>query len=83
LRQFQGAQLDAYQAKLAPHLMRKLRNEDGEILYDSASDDRQPIETPDVQVAQLWLRVLERRAKLSGLDLERSDGNPMLPSAPR
>ena len=52
LRQFQGAQLDAYQAKLAPHLMRKLRNDDGEIIYDSAGDDRQPIETPDVQVGQ-------------------------------
>ena len=46
LRQFQGAQLDAYQAKLAPHLMRKLRNDDGEIIYDSAGDDRQPIESP-------------------------------------
>jgi hypothetical protein len=28
LRQFQAAQLDAYQAKLAPHLMRPLRNDD-------------------------------------------------------
>ena len=39
-------------------------------------DDRRPIETPDVQVGQLWLRVLERRAKLFGLDLERSLGGP-------
>jgi hypothetical protein len=30
---------------------------------------------------QLWLRVLERRAKLYGLDLEGGDGNPMLPTA--
>jgi hypothetical protein len=72
LRQFQGAQLDAYQAQLAPHLMRKLRNEDGEIVYDGNGDDRKPIETPDVNVGRLWLDVLERRAKLYGLDLERS-----------
>jgi hypothetical protein len=72
LRQFQGAQLDAYQAELAPHRMRKPRNEDGEIVYDGNGDDRKPIETPDVQVGQLWLRVLERRARLYGLDLERS-----------
>jgi hypothetical protein len=72
LRQFQGAQLDAYQAKLAPHLMRPLRNEDGEIVYDSNGDDRRPIEVPDVQVGQLWLRVLERRAKLYGLDMQSS-----------
>ena len=52
--------------------------EDGEILHDGVGDDRQPIETPDVQVGQLWLRVLERRAKLYGLDLERGDGNAML-----
>jgi hypothetical protein len=70
LRQFQGAQLDAYQAKLAPHLMRPLRNDEGEILYDGNGDDRRPIETPDVQVGQLWLRVLERRAKLYGLDMQ-------------
>jgi hypothetical protein len=76
LRQFQGAQLDAYQAQLAPHLMRKLRNEDGEILYDGNGDDRKPIEVPDVQVGQMWLRVLERRARLYGLDLERAAGGP-------
>ena len=70
LRQFQGAQLDAYQAQLAPHLMRKLRNEDGEIIYDSNGDDRKPIEVPDVQVGQMWMRVLERRAKLYGLDMQ-------------
>ena len=29
---------------------------------------------PDVQIGQMWLRVLERRAKLYGLDLERSAG---------
>ncbi len=44
LRQFQRAQLDACQAELAPYLMRPLRNEDGEILYD---DDRRPIAIPD------------------------------------
>ncbi|MDP9255958.1 MAG: helix-turn-helix domain-containing protein [Actinomycetota bacterium] len=72
LRQFQGAQLDAYQAQLAPHLMRKLRNEDGEVIYDGNGDDRKPLETPDVNVGRLWLNVLERRARLYGLDLERS-----------
>jgi hypothetical protein len=75
LRQFQAAQLDAYQAKLAPHLMRALRNEDGEILYDGNGDDRRPIEAPDVQVGQLWLRVLERRAKLYGLDMQAALGS--------
>ncbi|HET6173703.1 MAG TPA: hypothetical protein VFD90_13905, partial [Gaiellales bacterium] len=79
LRQFQAAQLDAYQAKLAPHLMRALRNEDGEILYDGNGDDRRPIEAPDVQVGQLWLRVLERRAKLYGLDLQTGElGKPQI-----
>jgi hypothetical protein len=34
LRQFQGAQLDHYQAELAPHLMRTLRNDNGEVIYD-------------------------------------------------
>src|SRR5664279_1446623 len=43
LRQFQGAQLDAYQAKLTPHLMRPLRDADGEIIYDGNGDDRKPI----------------------------------------
>jgi hypothetical protein len=81
LRQFQGAQLDAYQAKLAPHLMRKLRNDDGEILYEGPDDNRQPIETPDVNVGRLYLNVLERRAKLYGLDLERSLGAPSSVSA--
>lgn len=70
LRQFQGAQLDHYQAELAPHLMRALRNDDGEIIYDGNGDDRQPIRVPDVQVGQMWLRVLERRAKLYGLDMQ-------------
>jgi Homeodomain-like domain len=78
LRQFQGAQLDAYQAKLAPHLMRPLRNEDGEILYDGNGDDRRPIEVPDVQVGQLWLRVLERRAKLFGLDMPQGVYTPQV-----
>jgi hypothetical protein len=70
LRHFQGAQLDHYQAQLAPHLMRALRNDDGEIIYDGNGDDRQPIRVPDVQVGQMWLRVLERRAKLYGLDMQ-------------
>jgi hypothetical protein len=70
LRQFQGAQLDHYQSELAPHLMRTLRNDDGEIIYDGNGDDREPVRVPDVQVGQMWLRVLERRAKLYGLDLQ-------------
>jgi hypothetical protein len=70
MRQFQGAQLDAYQAQLAPHLMRPLRNDEGEIIYDGNGDDRKPIRVPDVQVGQMWLCVLERRAKLYGLDLQ-------------
>jgi hypothetical protein len=77
LRQIQGAQLDAYQAKLTRHLMRALRDADGEILYDGNGDDRKPIEVPDVPTGQLWLRLLERRAKLYGLDLERSAGGPI------
>jgi hypothetical protein len=42
--------------------------------YLGPRDDRKPIEVPDVQVGQMWLRVLERRARLYGLDLERSAG---------
>jgi hypothetical protein len=80
LRQFQGAQLDDYQAKLAPHLMRPLRNEDGEILYDGNGDDSRPIEVPDVQVGQLWLRLLERRAKLYGLDMQPGVSAPQITS---
>ena len=50
--------------------MRPLRNDEGEIIYDGNGDDRKPIRVPDVQVGQMWLRVLERRAKLYGLDLQ-------------
>jgi hypothetical protein len=50
--------------------MRTLRNDDGEIIYDSNGDDRQPVRVPDVQVGQMWLRILERRAKLYGLDMQ-------------
>jgi hypothetical protein len=60
--------------------MRPLRNEDGEILYDGNGDDRRPIEVPDVQVGQLWLRLLERRAKLYGLDMQSALGGAPPPT---
>jgi hypothetical protein len=50
--------------------MRALRNDEGEIIYDGQGDDREPIRVPDVQVGQMWLRVLERRARLYGLDMQ-------------
>ena len=71
LREIQSAQLDALHGDLWPHRMRALRNEDGEILYEGPDDNRQPIQVPDVQVVDRIVKVMERRAKLYGLDLER------------
>ena len=81
LREIQGAQLYALHGDLWPHRMRALRNEDGEILYEGRDDERRPIQVPDIQVVDRIVKVMERRAKLYGLDLDRSDGQAMLPSA--
>jgi Homeodomain-like domain-containing protein len=70
LRQFQGAQLDAYQAQLAPHLMRPLRNDEGEIIYDGNGDDRKPIQVLDLQTGELGKPQItaEMMAELFGYD---------------
>jgi hypothetical protein len=56
--------------------MRPLRDADGDIIYQGPQDNRTPIEVPDPAVSQQVLRIMERRAKLYGLDLERSAGGP-------
>jgi hypothetical protein len=68
LRQLQGDQLDRMQAKFWPHLMRPLRDADGEIIYEGRRGN-QRIEVPDAAVSQQVLRIMERRAKLYGLDM--------------
>jgi hypothetical protein len=72
LRELQGLQLDALQMDYWPHRMRMLRNEDGEVIYEGPDDNRRPALVPDVQVADRLIRIMERRAKLYGLDLERA-----------
>ena len=74
LRQVQAAQIDAMYRDVAPRVMRPLRTEDGEIIYDGAGDQRKPAVTVDVPVAQLVVKIWERKARLYGLDLERSAG---------
>lgn len=69
-------------AKVAPRIMRPARNDDGDIIYDSDGDDRKPLETIDVPVATLAIKLWERKARLYGLDMERSAGmGDALPTA--
>jgi hypothetical protein len=72
LRQIQAAQIDAMYRDVAPRVMRPLRTEDGAINYEGAGDERKPVVTVDVPVAHLVVKLWERKARLYGLDLERS-----------
>jgi hypothetical protein len=54
--------------------MRPLRNSDGEIIYDGNGDDRRPLIDVDMPVFHGVVKLMERKAKLFGADLERSDG---------
>jgi hypothetical protein len=74
LRQVQAAQIDALYAKAWPRVMRPVRDSDGQIIYDGKGDDRKPLEEVDVPVAQLVIKLWERKARLFGADLERSIG---------
>lgn len=70
LRALEGDRLDEMLAKYRPHLMRPLRDADGEIIYQGPEDNRRPVEAPDPAVSQQVLRIMERRAKLFGLDMQ-------------
>ena len=74
LRQIQSAKIDAMEANLAPRVMRPLRNDDGEIIYDGTGDNRKPVPVVDVPVAQLVIKLWERKARVFGLDMERAPG---------
>jgi hypothetical protein len=50
------------------------RNEPFRVIYEAAGDDRSPVVSVDVPVAQLVVKLWERKARLYGLDLERSAG---------
>jgi hypothetical protein len=69
-RNVQNERCEALQAKLWPHLMRPLRDDDGAIVRDPATSE--PMQTPDNAVFASYVRLMERQAKLLGLDLERS-----------
>jgi hypothetical protein len=77
LRTVQAAQIDALYAKAWPRVMRPLRDSDGAIIYDGNGDDRQRVEEVDVPVAQLVIKLWERKSRLFGADLQ-----PMLGIAP-
>jgi hypothetical protein len=82
LRLVQAAQIDAVYAEVRPHLMRPLRDSDGEIIYDGNGDDRKPLTVPDVAILNGITKLWERKARLFGADLERSLGDSaVLPSA--
>jgi hypothetical protein len=79
LRALEGDRLDEMQAKYWPHLMRPLRDSDGDVIYEGPEGNRRPVLVPDPAVGQQVLRIMERRARLFGLDMQQSQsGGPQL-----
>jgi hypothetical protein len=67
LRQMQAAQIDSLTTKLSHVVDRPVFDEDGNVLLHPVTGE--PVKTADVQVVDRLVKLMDRKARLMGLDL--------------